>query len=426
MHVVHTITTPWAPYSLMFSRDGTRLAIGGGSWYGNGGILLASLASRETRLLPCEPLPARHMRREGVPTVSGVCFSPDDRHLAASTWSSGHHPSLIFLFEVSGLDLERCVSLGQHYLGAARNGFPTGVLFRGGHVVACNQRVALIDAVSVWRVPRQLKVGTEGDLSHLTSSRVVIARGKVITGHEAGLVSVPLEVNSHEAEALPVMDSLGVTALGALPSGEGFLTGGPVGELDLWSWNGRWQQRQLRDGTNNDAVHDPELDIVWATYNPNSIVGLCHLPDGNRWVSVSAGGQVCLWNGTTLAATWQVPEPGSPRSLAAHPDRPWIAVGVKKGGFGRPQSAVVIVEVDHGTLDPTWRTPTVLALARAANEERVSPDGPLDPARLAILADALEDVGCADGRVLAHLRTHDGRLHDCWIVASLLGKEVPG
>src|SRR5262249_14454351 len=44
--------------------------------------------------------------------------------------------------------------------------------------------------------------------------------------------------------------------------------------------------------------------------------------------------------------------------------------------------------------DPAWQTPTVLSLATAAYEERLLPSGHLDPDRLAILADALEDAGC--------------------------------
>jgi hypothetical protein len=30
MQVLRTIATPWAPYAVMFSRDGTRLAVAGG------------------------------------------------------------------------------------------------------------------------------------------------------------------------------------------------------------------------------------------------------------------------------------------------------------------------------------------------------------------------------------------------------------
>ena len=54
--------------------------------------------------------------------------------------------------------------------------------------------------------------------------------------------------------------------------------------------------------------------------------------------------------------------------------------------------------------DPAWRTETVLSLALAAYTERSLPSGHLDPERLLILADALEDAGCATLAVLRHLR----------------------
>jgi hypothetical protein len=56
------------------------------------------------------------------------------------------------------------------------------------------------------------------------------------------------------------------------------------------------------------------------------------------------------------------------------------------------------------TLDPDWLAPTVRSLARAAYDERILPSGELDPRRLAVLADALEEAGCADEQVLSHLR----------------------
>src|SRR5262249_9210446 len=51
------------------------------------------------------------------------------------------------------------------------------------------------------------------------------------------------------------------------------------------------------------------------------------------------------------------------------------------------------------SMNPCWLTPVVLSLATAAYEERQLPEGILDPVRLAILADALEDAGCTDADV---------------------------
>ena len=45
------------------------------------------------------------------------------------------------------------------------------------------------------------------------------------------------------------------------------------------------------------------------------------------------------------------------------------------------------------TLSAAYRTPTVVSVARAAYDERQIPSGELDPHRLAVLADALEEAG---------------------------------
>src|SRR5262245_60081072 len=82
--------------------------------------------------------------------------------------------------------------------------------------------------------------------------------------------------------------------------------------------------------------------------------------------------------------------------------------------FGNPFRLVV--------LDPTWRTPIVTALATAAYEERQLPAGTLDPQRLAILADALEDAGCTDATILDHCRSSGPHVRGCWVVDLVLAK----
>jgi hypothetical protein len=76
------------------------------------------------------------------------------------------------------------------------------------------------------------------------------------------------------------------------------------------------------------------------------------------------------------------------------------------------------------TLDASWRTPGVRGLAQEIYEERTMPEGTLDPTRLSILADALEDAGCDNEDLLAHCR-RQGAVHvrGCWVVDRLLGME---
>jgi hypothetical protein len=75
------------------------------------------------------------------------------------------------------------------------------------------------------------------------------------------------------------------------------------------------------------------------------------------------------------------------------------------------------------TLSPAWQTPQVVGLAQAAYEHRDLPAGHLDPARLAVLADALEDAGSTDADLLGHLRGPGPHVRGCWALDLLLGKE---
>ena len=59
---------------------------------------------------------------------------------------------------------------------------------------------------------------------------------------------------------------------------------------------------------------------------------------------------------------------------------------------------------------------------QAAYEERELPAGTLDLARLAILADALEEAGCTNADILNHCRVPGVHVRGCWAVNLLLGK----
>ena len=69
--------------------------------------------------------------------------------------------------------------------------------------------------------------------------------------------------------------------------------------------------------------------------------------------------------------------------------------------------------------DPSWLAwngGVVRELARAAYSDRCFTD-------MALLADALEDAGCADADLLGHLRGPGPHVRGCWAVDLLLGKE---
>jgi hypothetical protein len=119
-------------------------------------------------------------------------------------------------------------------------------------------------------------------------------------------------------------------------------------------------------------------------------------------------------------------------ALARHEPTPGALADHAAVYRGTPRDSLVAVLRDifqpFGTapaLDPAWlawHDGAVTRLARAAYEDRRLPEGTLDPARLAVLADALEDAGCTDTALLGHLRGQGPHVRGCWAVDLLLGK----
>ena len=95
-----------------------------------------------------------------------------------------------------------------------------------------------------------------------------------------------------------------------------------------------------------------------------------------------------------------------------------VAATILRETFGNPFRPI--------SLNPSWLTwndGTVRRLAEAIYGERELPSGHLDVTRLAVLADALEDAGCADPDLLGHLRGPGPHVRGCWVIELLTGKE---
>jgi len=75
--------------------------------------------------------------------------------------------------------------------------------------------------------------------------------------------------------------------------------------------------------------------------------------------------------------------------------------------FGNPFRAA--------SFSPEWRTEAVVGLARGMYESR-------EFSAMPVLADALEDAGCADDDILSHCRGQGPHTRGCWVVDMVLGK----
>jgi hypothetical protein len=91
------------------------------------------------------------------------------------------------------------------------------------------------------------------------------------------------------------------------------------------------------------------------------------------------------------------------QSIAASKAAAWsVRMNVKEGASQAAALAVQAVGVARKERPPiaplllVWSDCIVVRLAQAAYEERLLPKGTLDPCRLGVLADALEDAGCTN------------------------------
>jgi hypothetical protein len=124
-------------------------------------------------------------------------------------------------------------------------------------------------------------------------------------------------------------------------------------------------------------------------------------------------------------ATWIVADPE-----AANAAQAFVTAEAEDFDCGQPHKAILLRDLFGNPFhlrklrfDSGWLTLTVVSLAMAAYEERLKPIFDLDPVRLAILADALEDAGCGDEAILGHLRSSGPHIRGCWALDLCLNKQ---
>src|SRR5262245_57779436 len=87
-----------------------------------------------------------------------------------------------------------------------------------------------------------------------------------------------------------------------------------------------------------------------------------------------------------------------------------------------PRSRPALAPAGRASRAAPRLSPPARGAARRAYEERSLPSGHLDPARLLVLADALEEAGCADADLPGHLRGPGPHVRGCWALDLILGK----
>lgn len=161
-----------------------------------------------------------------------------------------------------------------------------------------------------------------------------------------------------------------------------------------------WLQTELRSLSSEGSTPEPLLPgALWMALMPSPIS------------SLYAG-----WN--IVRVRWlKRPDPDPTDVFSVDPVSVALLneyVALLREVFGNPFRPVNVPD--------TWRTADVRTVALATHQSPDPATGQLDPARLAVLADALEEAGCDDATLLKHLRSPGPHVPGCWVVDAILGK----
>lgn len=118
------------------------------------------------------------------------------------------------------------------------------------------------------------------------------------------------------------------------------------------------------------------------------------------------------WDGDEARAA------GTPDFRAAHDTERAAQCGILCDLFGPLPFRDVLISASI----LKWNNGIIVRMAAAIYEERCLPNGTLDRARLAVLADALEEAGIKDAGLLEHLRGPGPHVRGCFVVDAILGR----
>ena len=159
-------------------------------------------------------------------------------------------------------------------------------------------------------------------------------------------------------------------------------------------------RESLRSAPVYDLTYGPRAERQWVLLGLTSGVVWASVGAVSRAAGDEAGGMVAV-RATDAAKQHRERLCGLVRDIFGNPYKPLTPLSLSLLG---------------------WSEGLVVNLAEAAYQHRSLPSGHLENARLAVLADALEDAGCTEDRLLAHLRSPGPHVRGCVGVDAVLGK----
>src|SRR5262249_52719619 len=157
-----------------------------------------------------------------------------------------------------------------------------------------------------------------------------------------------------------------------------------------------------------------DLDDEAGNHTFRAVQSVGHTGALAAWTAASKASDSASFAAATAPGEWSPEAWNGAKAAEDH-----VQMVLLRDLFGnpfRPRPAI-------GPVVLAWNGGTVRRLAQSIYEERRMPEGALDNARLALLADALLEAGCGSEEILAHLRDPGPHVRGCWAVDLLLSKD---
>lgn len=168
------------------------------------------------------------------------------------------------------------------------------------------------------------------------------------------------------------------------------------------------QRKQIEREYDNDSTYDAEtLAAMWAVYTERQRK---KSPSESLLSATNSSQLAAFAKARPKTSVYYIETPdaassGRPRVFNAERKAQTVLI---RDMFGNPFHPI--------TVESSWLTSTVTALAQSIYDDRAFH-------QLPILADALEESGCADEVILRHCRQPGAHVRGCWVLDLVLGKE---
>jgi hypothetical protein len=176
----------------------------------------------------------------------------------------------------------------------------------------------------------------------------------------------------------------------------------------MWSVLGDESRRVIETAERYaDGVASPEEINRAATRANRSLIELDELDAGEFTSNKHYYGALAVE--TTISVLLSPPTIEGVRNLGEWlPDGARTKAELLRDLFGNPFHSV--------SVDPQWRTAAVVGIAQGIYRSG-------DFSALPVLADALEEAGCADEEILSHCRLPGRHVRGCWVIDAVLGEQ---